>query len=201
MIFKKIKLLKYQTFIKAYINIPNKRKRNFQRFWKKSYTAKMRKKNIIVFRTTLCTQKIKFCMQKKVFRIVCLRIKFDLQLKKKTKKKFWGVSSFFVSPSKKFPVIQIPYTGIVWFAFFSKKTSVFSSPDCFIRIKQPQKEVYIFFQRFLEIVWKLYEKHFSTHLMYEIVWKVFSVYGGQPGGAVKTTKKYIKKKQKEIFFF
>ena len=48
----------------------------------------MRKKNIIVSRTTLCTQKIKFCMQKKVFGIVCLRTKFDLQLKKKNKKKF-----------------------------------------------------------------------------------------------------------------
>ena len=56
--------------------------------------------------------------------------------------------------------------------FFSKKREhrFFLSPDCFTRIKQPQKLVYIFFQTFFENEWKLYDKHFSTHLMYGIVW-------------------------------
>ena len=37
--------------------------------------------------------------------------------------------------------------------FFSKKENLgFLTPDCFIRIKQPEKKVFIFFQPFLEIV-------------------------------------------------
>ena len=36
--------------------------------------------------------------------------------------------------------------------FFKKRKPQFLSPDCFIRIKQPQKRVYTSFQPFLEIV-------------------------------------------------
>ena len=44
---------------------------------------------------------------------VCLRTKFDLRLKKK-QKNFWAkLSKLLVSPSKKIPVIQFPYMGIV----------------------------------------------------------------------------------------
>ena len=50
-------------------------------------------------------------MQKKMEK-VCLRTKFDLQLKTKTKK-FWGnfktTWKIFCVPSKKMPVIQFPY--------------------------------------------------------------------------------------------
>ena len=36
--------------------------------------------------------------------------------------------------------------------FFKKRKPQFLSPDCFIRIKQPQKRVYTSFQPFLEIL-------------------------------------------------
>ena len=53
--------------------------------------------------------------------------------------------------------------------FKERKHGFFSSPDCFIRIKQPQKLVYIFFQRFFEIVRKLNAKQFSIDLTFGIV--------------------------------
>ena len=52
----------YQTLIKAYINSPYKKNRNFQRFWKK---VTWKKDSFIVSRTALCTQTTNFCMQKK----------------------------------------------------------------------------------------------------------------------------------------
>ena len=80
-----------------------------------------KKANIIVFRTTLCTQKIKFCKQKEFSENVCLRTKFDLRLKKK-QKNFWGkfsklLEKIFVSPSKN-ASHTISMSGIVWKAFF-----------------------------------------------------------------------------------
>ena len=46
--------------IKACINTTYKRNRNSQRFWNKNFKWKEKKANIIVSRTTLCIQKIKF---------------------------------------------------------------------------------------------------------------------------------------------
>ena len=71
------------------------------------------------------------------------------------------------------------YMGLLREALFSKKkkNSIFSSPDCFIRIKQPEKLVLIFFQPFsksMKIVWQ-------KVVMNGIVWYAFSVNGGQPG--------------------
>ena len=135
----------YQTLIKAYINTPYKRNRNFQRFWKKNFSEKKIKANFIVSRTTLCTQNNKFCMQKKISKNVCLRTKFDLRLKKKTKK-FLGqifkiTSSKNASRHQKNASHTIPIYGNCMISiFFSKNENLsFLSPDCFIRIKHPQK--------------------------------------------------------------
>ena len=67
---------------------------------------KGKKANIIISRTTLYTQKIKFCMQNLFFsKNVCLNTKINLRLKKKTKK-ILGANSkklkkILSSPSKK----------------------------------------------------------------------------------------------------
>ena len=142
--FKFLNFPIYQTLIKAYINTPFKRNRNFHRFWKKKLGEKKIKANFIASRTTLWPQNIKFCMQKKFSKNVCLRTKFDLPLKKK-QKKFWAkfsqlLEKFFVSPSKKCPSYNFHIWELYDKHFFQKtKTSVFLSPDCFIWIKQPQK--------------------------------------------------------------
>ena len=62
--------------------------------------------------------------------------------------------------------------GSCMIRIFSKnsKPRFFSSPDCFIRIKQPQKLRFKFFQPFIEIVLKCYDKHFPVHLMHGIIW-------------------------------
>ena len=111
------------------------------------------KANIIVSKITLSTRKIKFCMQKFFLKNVCLRTKFDLQLKKN----FWAKFSKllerdFVSPSKKCQSYNFHIWDLYDKQFFQKTKTSFFLPDCFIRIKQPQKQVYIFFQPFLEIV-------------------------------------------------
>ena len=105
-----------------------------------------------------------------LFENVCSIRKLDLQLKNffmPILKTHW---KDFCVAIKKLLVIQFPYKGIVWWSFF-KKNSVFSTPDCFIRLKQPQKLVYIFFAPFFrEIVGKLYDEHFSIYLMHGFVW-------------------------------
>ena len=82
----------------------------------------------------------------------------------------------FVSPSKKCQ----PYNFHIWELydkhFFQKmKTSVFL-PDCFIRIKQPQKQVYIFFNLFrncMKIVWQAF---FHTLVVWNCMISVFGVW-------------------------
>ena len=72
---------------------------------------------------------------------VCSLTKFDLRLKKKTKR-FGAISNFFgknfVSPSK----IGSHTISIYWncmISIFSKNENLgFLSPECCIRIKQPQ---------------------------------------------------------------
>ena len=81
---------------------------------------------------------------KKSSKNVRLRTKFDLRLKKK-QKIFWAkisklLEKFFVSPSKKCQ----SYNSHVWELydkhFFQKNENLsFLSPECFIRIKHPQK--------------------------------------------------------------
>ena len=85
---------------------------------------------------------------------VCLRTKFDLRLKKK-QKNFWAKFSKLLCVAIKKKCQS--YTFHIWELydkhFFQKKRKPqFLSPDCFIRIKQPQKRVYTSFQPFLEIV-------------------------------------------------
>ena len=65
------------------------KKKEFSAFLKKLERKKEKIPIISVSRTTLCTQEIKFCMQKKILENVCLCTKTDLRLKKK-QKKFWG---------------------------------------------------------------------------------------------------------------
>ena len=66
---------------------PVQKKKEFSAFLKKKLSEKKVKANFIASRTTLCTQNIKFCMQKFFFsKNVCLRTKIDLRLRKKTKK-------------------------------------------------------------------------------------------------------------------
>ena len=66
-----------------------------------------KKSNISISRTTLYTQKIKFCMQIVFFsKNVSLNTKINLRLEKKTQKIFWGqfqkyLQKFLSSPSKK----------------------------------------------------------------------------------------------------
>ena len=55
----------FSTFLKG--------NRSFQRFQKNI------KANIIVSRTTLCTQKIKFCMQKKFFSFGKMFVAYEIQ--------------------------------------------------------------------------------------------------------------------------
>ena len=70
----------YQTLIKAHKNTPYKRNKNFQCF-KKKWNEK-KKAIIIVSRTTLCTQKIKFCMQKFFFGkcLFAYKIRFAVEI-------------------------------------------------------------------------------------------------------------------------
>ena len=95
-LFQFFEFSNYQTLIKAYINTPYKRNRNFQRNEKKFRWKENNSQNY------------------RIQENVCLRRKFDLHLKKKTKN-FWAkFSKYFCVAIKKMPVIQFPYMGIVW---------------------------------------------------------------------------------------
>ena len=94
---------------------------------------------------------------KKIWENVRLSTKLNLRLKKS-----WGNFKIkwknYCVAIKKVLVIQFPQIKLYDKIFFQKtKTSVFSSPDCFIRIKQPQKLVLIFFQAFFDtLVWQAF---------------------------------------------
>ena len=78
----------YQTSLKAYINTPYKRNKNFQRFWKKKFKWKEKSQYYRIQDYAMQT-KIKICMQKNFLRKkFCLRTKFDSRLKKNFVGKF-----------------------------------------------------------------------------------------------------------------
>ena len=113
---------------------------------KKKLSEKKIKANFIVSRTTLCTQNIKLCMQKKKFRKMFVCVRNSICGWKKNKKIFWAkfsklLKKLFLCRHQKMPVIQFPYMGIVLVRIFFQKNEnlSFLSPDCFIRIKHPQK--------------------------------------------------------------
>ena len=87
--------------------------------------------NFSLSRITLYTQKIKFCMQKKLFvENVCLSTKFDLELKK-PKKKFLGnfkiTKKVFLYRHQRNAGHTISINGNGMISTFSrKKTSVFN---------------------------------------------------------------------------
>ena len=81
---------------------------------------KAKKSNISISRTTLYTQeKIIFACKIFFFKNVCSRTKNNLQLRKKTQKKFWWVNfkntlkNFCRPNQKKMLVIHFPYMEIV----------------------------------------------------------------------------------------
>ena len=73
---------------------------------------KEKKTNISISRTTLYTQKTKFCMQFFFSNNVCLSRKINLRLKKKHKN-FWGQIKKYFRAIKKTLVIRFPYLEIV----------------------------------------------------------------------------------------
>ena len=78
-------------------------------------------------------------MQKKISKNVCLRTKFDLQLKKKQKffwAKFSKLLKNFLCRHQKNASHTIPIYGNCMISIFFKKNEnlSFLSPDCFIRI-------------------------------------------------------------------
>ena len=149
------------------MNTPYKRNMHFQRFWKKKLSEKKIKANFIVCRTTLCTQNIKFCMQKNFFRkkFVCVRNSICGWKKLKI---FWvnfqNYSKKFLCRHQKNASHTISIYGNSMIGIFLKKTktSVFYHQTVLLESNSHRNN--------LEIVWKLYDKHFSTHLMYGIVW-------------------------------
>ena len=150
--------------IKAWPNTLYRRNRSFQRF-EKSYSAKRKKNPTLVYpRLRYARKKNKFCMEKQFFGKHLFAVQNSICGVCKNQKKIWEISKLigkiFVSPSKK---CKLSYMGIVRFIYGNCKMSIFFeqqkprfflSPDCFIRIKRPQKSVFIFFQHFL------YDKHF-----------------------------------------
>ena len=84
------------------------------------------------------------CFLNKVF----LCTKFDLRLEKlfeKFRRKYLGKMFCVAIKKKASHTISIDGNGMTIIFFSKTKTSVFSLPDCFIRIKQLQKLVSIFF--------------------------------------------------------
>ena len=78
---------------------------------KKNFKWNEKKANIIVSRTTLCTQKNYILHEKKISENVRLRTKFDLGLKKKTKKNNFGANFHLkklLCRHKKMPIVEIP---------------------------------------------------------------------------------------------
>ena len=96
-----------------------------------------KKTNIIVSRTTLCTQKVKFCMKNIFFQNFFVCTKFDLQLKKNLKK---------LSPSKNASHTIFIDGNCMESIFFKKifEFSFFLSPVCSTVFKKPQKGFKLF---------------------------------------------------------
>ena len=110
---------------------------------------KRKKANIIVSRTTLCSEKIKFCMQRKIFGKCLFAYKIRFAVEKKTKKKWGKNSKFFqcvaiknfVTPSKfcfaikKFQSYYFHIWKLYGKKFFQKKLNQFFVTS----LKKPQK--------------------------------------------------------------
>ena len=131
---------------------------------------KRKKGKIIVSRTTLCTQKIKFCMPKIFFRKKFVYVQNSTWAWKKKQKNFWGKFS------KLLGRIFVSYMEIVWQAFFSKKIeNPFFCHQAVQLFSKSRRNGLIFFLLFFEYVWKLYDKHFLHKLD---VWNcMISIFG------------------------
>ena len=153
------------------------KKYEFSGFLKKKLSEK-KKANIIVYRTTLCTPKFKFCMRNFFFsENVCLCTKFDLRLKKS--------KSFGANFQNYLETFLCRIWKFMLSIFFKKKLdSVFLSPVCSNVLEKPQKW-FIFFLSFFENVWKLYDKRFlhtrdvwNCMIMIFVVWNcMISIFG------------------------
>ena len=95
------------------------KKRGVLSVFEKNYEEKGKKSNISISRTTLYTQKIKFCMQNFFFKKCLFEYVNQFAVEKKTQKIFGGnFKKNFVVAIKKMLVIQFPYMEIVWLVFF-----------------------------------------------------------------------------------
>ena len=112
------------------------------------------KKELSTFSKKVSTQKIKKNSNVSVSRTTLvypgLRTKIDLRLKK-TKKCLGQFQKLCLQLKNSSHTFSIFGNCMISIFFAKTKTSVFSSPYCFIRIKQPQNLVYIFFQPFSKL--------------------------------------------------
>ena len=109
--------------MKAYINTPYKKKQEFSAFLKKNIREK-KKNHIIISRTTLCTQKTKFCMYEKNFGQNLLAYKIQFVIYKSLK--LWGKLEINFLAIKKTASHTISLHGNCMTSIFSKpKTSDF----------------------------------------------------------------------------
>ena len=147
---------------------------------KQSYPDKRKKSHFCVSRNTLCTQKFNFCMPKLFFGKF-LSTKFDMRLKKKTKKflsKFQNhLEKFLLSPSKKCLSYNLDIWNLYDYHFLAKS---FSFLFCTINrlLNQKKKKFSVKIQ---QNKGNLYDFYFFIDWLYGIVWLVFVVYGVQPG--------------------
>ena len=88
-------------------------------------------------------------MQKKVFRIVCLRIKFDLQLKKKKQKKNFGEFQVFLCRHQKnFQSYRFHIRELYDLHFSQKKPRFFHHQTVLLESNNPRKKFISFFNDF-----------------------------------------------------
>ena len=158
-----------------YIHTQYKRNKNFQRFWKKNLGEKKIKAINIVSRTTLCTQKIKFCMQKFFFRKMFVCVWNSICGWKKTKKIFGpdfqnNLKNFLCRHRKNASHTISIYGNCMISIFFKKGKLRFFITRLFYKNQTAtETSSYIFstiFRNCMKIVWQA----FSTNLMYGIVW-------------------------------
>ena len=116
----------------------------FSVFEEKKLSQKKIKANIIVTRTTLCTQKkINFACKNFFFEQCLFAYEIRFAVEKKTKS-FWArfsklLKNFLCRHQKNASYIISIYGNRMISITFKKRKPRFFLPDCFIRIKQPQK--------------------------------------------------------------
>ena len=138
MIISNFRVFKLSDIDQGVQKHPIQKKWQFSARLKKKLSEKKIKTNFIVSRTTLCTQK-KYILHAKIFFKKCL---FAHDIRFAVEKKIGpNFENYLVCRHQKNASHTISiYGNCMITIFFQKtKTSVFLSPDFFIRIKQPQK--------------------------------------------------------------